>query len=724
MAHDRNSSGPRRASGTLAALILSSGAAAATLGDIEVRSRLGDVLDAAIAVSAAPGERLDPDCISVSRGAATEGPFVARARVAVVESPAGTVVRIQSEAPIADATTRLRVVVRCPGQVTLAYREYRGLFDPQPQAPGPIALPQRSGMPAAPASAPLTTSFPVMAGDTIESLSAKIHSRDLASQRSFAQALREANPSFGSLSERDPLPEGTLIALPDLRTLPPARPASAPAPVPRAVSAPPAKRDALPVPPPPLPRESARPREPREREKAAPPLVVAPSGTASAPRTRGGSGSGTFSLRLSAPEVDLTRSRGIDDATRARIRERQLVLDADDHVAAFLSLRDSVRRLETRVAELQLKLSGMPSSFPAAPAREPEPAKAAAAPAKTEPAPQAPALAKVDAPKVEPPKAEPPKVEPPKPEPGQANRPEPKVGVAPRPATAPAEDGLPVWLWAVVAALALLAIGLALSILRRRKQAAPGPRHEWPDPTEPRRADSPPPRFDHLEIAEGDAKPAQPDAMQGRRVLESDAGLATELSGGDAAELRRRYIEGRFPEIANRTILLEDPDSVVKAGRLFYEDGAVSRAVELLQFATEENPGVVKPWLALFEIYRLERRVAEFSDLARKFKELHGDTENWRKVQFFGREIEPANPLYRDLSVGIETIKFEVGKPPPAASFDPIAENWLNAPMDFENEVLANDLRRALMQDAGLKDEDLVPNPMPALRSVEMFSVA
>jgi hypothetical protein len=442
-------------------------------------------------------------------------------------------------------------------------------------------------------------------------------------------------------------------------------------------------------------------------------------------------------LRLSAPEVDLTRSRGIDDATRARIRERQLVLDADDHVAAFLSLRDSVRRLETRVAELQLKLSGMPSGFPAAPAREPEPAKAAVAPARIESVPQAAAPAKVDAPKVEPPKVEPPKVEPPraepprigppKSEPRQAERPAPKSAGVPRPAAAPVEEGLPVWLWAVVAALALLAIGLAWSILRRRKRTAPGPRDELPEIPEipePRMEGSPPGRFDHLEIAEGDAKQAQPDALQGRRVLDSDAGLATEVSGGDAVELRRRYIEGRFPEIANRAILLEDPDSVVKAGRLFYEDGAVSRAVELLQFATEENREVVKPWLALFEIYRLERRAVEFAELARKFKELHGDTGNWRKVQFFGREIEPANPLYRDLSVGIETIKFEAGKPPAAASFDPIAENWLNAPMDFENEVLANDLRRALMQDAGLTDEDLVPNPMPALRSVEMFSVA
>jgi hypothetical protein len=43
--------------------------------------------------------------------------------------------------------------------------------------------------------------------------------------------------------------------------------------------------------------------------------------------------------------------------------------------------------------------------------------------------------------------------------------------------------------------------------------------------------------------------------------------------------------------------------------------------------------------------------------------------------------------------------------------------------MDFENEVLATELRRSLMTRAAVEDRDLVPNPMPALRSVEMFSV-
>ena len=68
----------------------------------------------------------------------------------------------------------------------------------------------------------------------------------------------------------------------------------------------------------------------------------------------------------------------------------------------------------------------------------------------------------------------------------------------------------------------------------------------------------------------------------GRPVAESDAMLTTRLAAGEAPDLRRRYLEERFPEIATGAIALQDDDSVVKGARLFYEDGALPRAVELL----------------------------------------------------------------------------------------------------------------------------------------------
>ena len=94
-------------------------------------------------------------------------------------------------------------------------------------------------------------------------------------------------------------------------------------------------------------------------------------------------------------------------------------------------------------------------------------------------------------------------------------------------------------------------------------------------------------------------------------------------------------------------------------------------------------------------------------------------------MQYFGREIDPGSTLYAEESFkNLETIGPAAARRIAASDFDPLAENWLNAPMDFQNEVLANDLRTALMADAKMREQDLLPNPMPALRNVEIFSVA
>jgi hypothetical protein len=210
-----------------------------------------------------------------------------------------------------------------------------------------------------------------------------------------------------------------------------------------------------------------------------------------------------------------------------------------------------------------------------------------------------------------------------------------------------------------------------------------------------------------------------------RREIDADVDLPTRLPS-NTDDLRQRYIEERFPEIGKGAISIEDPDSVVKGARLFYEDGVLARAVELLQYAIERRPAEIKTWLALFEIFRLERLQGEFAELAGRFKQHHGESDYWPKVQYFGREIDPGNALYKEAPIN----SFETIGPAQAAriaaqsNVDPIAENWLGAPMDFENEVLANELRRTLMVDAGINEQDLVPNPMPALRNIEMFNVA
>ena len=215
-------------------------------------------------------------------------------------------------------------------------------------------------------------------------------------------------------------------------------------------------------------------------------------------------------------------------------------------------------------------------------------------------------------------------------------------------------------------------------------------------------------------------------AYRPEREMASDASLVTQVSTGDPDDLRRRYIQERFPELANRTISLGDTDSIVKGARLFCEDGAHSRAIELLTVAIEERPDEVKLWLALFEIYRLDELTAEFAELAERFRVRHGDSKFWPKVRFVGHEIDPQNPLYRSAASGngVENIRDSVTRRPGTPDFDPLAENWLNAPMDFMTDALASDLRRAVLSEHGVGESDLAPNPMPALKNVEVFRVS
>ena len=758
------------------AIAVATPAFAIGLGDIEVRSNLGEILDASVAIAPGEGESLAPECFALARGAADGTRFITRARLMIEGDRASRRLRIRSLAPVNDPAVTLRVNAACPRGGGLVTRDFVVLLDPRARGAGAIDEPLAgdrgvppSGASASPPEASAmaaersSAAFESRPGDTLKSIASAIFPRNGGARRVFIEALREENPGLAPLKDGEPIPAGSPLKLPDLRTFAKGRSLDgAPAkstPVAQAVTAPPKAAHQEVARAAPKPAKAA----PEVVAKApAPAPIVPPAPAKGASKAAGGA----FVLKLSAPEIDLARSRGVNEQARAKLRERQLLLDADDQLSALLSLRNSVKVLEGRVAELQLKLSTVVSI--------PVPAtKVAPAPASIEPPimPKAapPVVAKVELPPapipapaaVLAPAPAPVPTSMPVPTPAQVNaepvvdapapKGEPEASAAPAKAetaastpiakaspavpappprpTAPDATTLPDWLWGVVALLALAVAWIGLRIMRRRAaQPAFAPAEPSVLPHSIADAED----IASAPIFEADAPSmviardtAQAPASV-RRTMDSDANLATSITAGDPSDLRRRYIEERFPEIVAHTIELEESDSIVKGARLFYEDGAVPRAVELLQFAIEEKPGEIKRWLALFEIFRLEHLTGEFAELASRFQEYHGNSEYWAKVRYFGREVDPSNALYREEALDdIETIGLSsTAKKMQALVFDPLAENWLNAPMDFSSEVLATQLRAKLMASAGITEADLIPNPMSALKNVEMFTVA
>ena len=664
-------------------------AGAVSLGPIEVRTPRGAPLEARIAVVAEAGEPLRGACFSIVPRSATP---LRDASLELRRSAHGASLLVHTRARVGEGAA-FGVSILCPDAARAAAIEYTVHFAAAPSlALAPSKAPARK--------LPIVTRLAARPGDTLASLAHSIFPRDDAVRARYLDAMRAENDSLAALGNDDALPAGSRVALPDLHafaeTMPAASASHRSARTQRTTATASASNEARPT----LKLATPAP---------APQRATTPSPAEGKPVERKPLAGAGFQLRLSAPVMDLTPSRGMDERKRAELRERLLVLEADDRMAAMLAMRENIRRLESQVSELKLRLAAMPTPSAAA---APEAARAQTAPVE----PPKVQAQKAEAPKIEAPKTEAPKIEAPKTEAPKAEAPnipaaQPSSAIPERsadakpsrpPAIIPRASPEEPWYSDVSWWLRLLLIPLALVLGMRyfaRREA--GKRREYEEPFAPDAA-----------TTEPGAQEAVPDTAPGEEAPLGEIALpvATAVPAEDNAELRRRYMEERFPEIVNGALVLEDPASVVKSARLLYDDGAFARAIELLQFAIEQDPDAIAPWLALFAIFRLQGLPGEFAELAQRFAERHGASDEWRDVRAIGRSMDPANPLYEGIEFG--------------APADEEADGWLRKPADAPRKGLASELRARLMADASVTDADLKADPMPALRKAEIFSVA
>lgn len=322
-----------RQAGYLKAVLIAAGliscavplsSSALLLGELSLHSYLGQPLRASIQIKASPDEELDSRCFSLvrpeSRG--DYASYLTQARLDLVETGGQRLLKIYSSQPVSEPFLRLRVQGSC-GQGHVG-REYTLLLDPVEYAQ--IRSPATGK--AVPAEPQISNPedqrvWDVRSGETLHSIAASLYPRQPGMQRSLLRAIRKANPELHDAPSGEPLPEGGVVRIPDLRSL---------------VVAPSVGAGREPI----SPRRTAKKPVAEKKEQVRPPLPVMQDGG--------------FHLKLSTSDLDLSLVGKMTEAQRQQLREKQLLLDADDQVANTLSMKNRIMQLEEQIESMQKAL--------------------------------------------------------------------------------------------------------------------------------------------------------------------------------------------------------------------------------------------------------------------------------------------------------------------------------------------------------------------------------
>ena len=244
-----------------------------------------------------------------------------------------------------------------------------------------------------------------------------------------------------------------------------------------------------------------------------------------------------------------------------------------------------------------------------------------------------------------------------------------------------------------------LFLGVPVPTLFLKRREAPVKRREPVIAPRPAPAPDNPPAsrtgvdFDKL-LASARKAPVElaPIEWQGDEAAAAIPAARDDTAGLDCADtrtrrIRDRYISARFPGVARSAADLECVERVVKCARLYFEDGQLSAALELLDMAIEQDSRAEALWLAQLEILFLAGDRACFVECARAFRALHAASGQWPEVARLGHALAPGEKLFG--AKGDRRDHEHYGPWPDLP-------NWIQANWDLTPEVLAADFHRLL----------------------------
>jgi Tfp pilus assembly protein FimV len=334
--------------GALSAALLSATQGwAIGLGDIVLRSRVGEPLRAEVPINTEPGETIEASCFTLAPLDGSDLPVISAGRIKLVREGDRYRLLITGSKPVSEPVFLIGVRAGCGIDLQ---RDYV-LMPPEPLvlASG-VSAPAGDGVDTPSAGARGRGAggqdWRASEGDTLESIAEALVPDNLAQQRRMLAALKRANPK---LSGRPGLADGTLVTIPDVRqrlvaerdTLPEQRP-------PRARS-----EDVPPPPPPPPP----------------PPKIAQP---VAAPKT-----GGADRVLLGAPPAEIAPGQKAmpPKGSREEFDERMLKVQATiQSLNAQIEALDKALALTAEAMALQQKMQAAETATASLPAPVAKPA--------------------------------------------------------------------------------------------------------------------------------------------------------------------------------------------------------------------------------------------------------------------------------------------------------------------------------------------------------------
>ncbi|MFC7419727.1 FimV family protein [Iodobacter arcticus] len=306
---------------------------AAVLGDIQVRSALGERFNARINVIANENEELNQQCfrlVSIVDG----GSAHLNARLSFESNEDGGLLSLRGDEPLQEPLLHFSIRLRCPSEKSPVFqRDYNVLLDPREyrakQGGGDFAL----AAPAARRNLPAFSGvWQSQEGDSVERIARAYFPQDRASRARMVDEIYRLNADLAQNTHAR-LPLNTEVRLPDRKSLLPAAAnmQNRVEPVQAQTSGGP---DALQIAPVPLPRVEQ----------------------------------GGFHLRLSEPVLAFRQKAQLSPEDSLRARERLQLLESDDQAAQLLQFKYQISQLEKQLTAMQAERSSQGLSLESAPA--------------------------------------------------------------------------------------------------------------------------------------------------------------------------------------------------------------------------------------------------------------------------------------------------------------------------------------------------------------------